>query len=344
MILTRRAAMALPCLAASARTATAQPTSSHPTPPSGTSILAADSQPSSLVLAQTLASHLDAGDFAAEASQDLVHSITALTNREKNNLAILPSTVLAFMDSQRLSIVDSMRFIAQVCVMEVHVLVSDRIGSVADLKGRKVNVGPLGSQGQITASLLLERAGLRVEPVHDPDDAALASLIRRQLTGMIFLAYKPSRLLFNVNLADGVHFLPIFEGTSGERPTGGFPAQIDPVDYPLLNGGESGAGQPIPTIAIPLVLACYDWPAVSDQFITFAHAAELLSQRGSGLPGFSMTAPVPGWQRFGPVSDWLKSGGSISAIAVGAQRAATPQAINYHKLYLQFREWQKRHP
>lgn len=340
MMLTRRAAMALPWLVTSTHAGTAQPAKSHPL---GSTIFAADGQRSSLLLAQTLAAHLGAHDFHAEASQDIAHSITSLTTRDQNNLAILPSTVLASVDPQGLPIINSTRFIARVCVMQIHVLASERINSVAELAGRKVNLGPAGSQGQITASLLLERLGLRVESVYGADDVALASLIHRQLAAMIFLAIKPSKLLFDVSLSEGVHFLPILEATSGGRPTGGFPAQIDPEDYPLLTGAEAGAGRAIPTIAIPLVLACYDWPAVSDQFITFARVADLLSQRESGLPGFSMTVAVPGWQRFGPVDDWLKNGGSIGAIAAATQRAAAPRAIDYHKLYLQFLDWRKHH-
>jgi hypothetical protein len=160
---------------------------------------------------------------------------------------------------------------------------------------------------------------------------------------MIFLATKPSKLLFKVNASDAVHLLPILEAKSDGRPIGGFLTQIDAEDYPLLSGAESGAGQPTPTTAIPLLLACYDWPAASHQFMTFARVADLLSQHAPGLRGFSMTAVVPGWQRFAPVSDWLKNGGSISEIAAASRRAAAPQPIDYHKLLLDFLEWRKHH-
>jgi hypothetical protein len=361
MKLTRRAVLALPWLAA-ARAAVAQPAAarqspSDPSPPGPTlgpstlahadlpraTIFASDSQRSSILLAQTLASRLGAHDFEAESSPDVAHSVTALINRDQNNLAILPSSVLASLDGRNQSITNSIRFIARICVMEVHVLATNRFGSVAQLAGQRVNVGPLGSQDQITASLLLERAGVPVEPVYDADEPALASLIQHRLAAMIFLASKPSRLLFSVNLSDGVHLLPILESTSSGRATGGFRTQIDPQDYPLLSGAESGVGQPIPTTAIPLVLACYDWPVVSGQFITFARVADLLSQRESGLRGFGMNADVPGWQRFGPISDWLKNGGSVSAIATASQRSAAPQRIDYQKLYQQFLDWEKHH-
>ena len=175
-------------------------------------------------------------------SPDVAHSVTALINRDQNNLAISPSSVLASLDGRHQSISNSIRFIARICVMEVHVLATNRIGSVAQLAGQRVNVGPLGSQDQITASLLLERAGVPVEPVYDADEPALASLIQHRLAAMIFLASKPSRLLFSVNLSDGVHLLPILELTSSGRPTGGFRTQIDPQDYPLLSGAEFGRG------------------------------------------------------------------------------------------------------
>jgi uncharacterized protein len=337
-MLTRRSAIALPVLAVSARAAVAQPAAAHS---AGDQIVAADSQQSSLLLAQTLAARLGNRAFRAEEGKNLAHCLTLLTNRDRNNLAVLPSTTLAWVARQGASIPGAIRFIARVCVMEIHVLASQRIARMAELAGQKVNMGPVGSQGEVTASLLLERAALRVDPVYVADNVALRSLIQHQLAAMIFLAAKPSKFLFDVSLMDGVHLLPMLEVGSGEPPTGGFPTRIDPADYPLLGGGEAGAGQPIPTMAIPLVLACNDWPAASEQFLTFARAADVLSQRGSGLPGFSMTAAVPGWQRFGPVSDWLKNGGSISGIAEAAHRAATPNQIDYQKLYLNFREWQK---
>jgi hypothetical protein len=350
MNITRRAALTLPWLTI-APSAAAQPAASLKSPSNRASpapadlpqvkILPSDSQRSSLLLAQTLALRLGAQDFQAEISQDIVHSLMALTDRNQNNLAILPSVVLASPDGRGLPIASSIRFIARICVMEVHVLADDRFSSVAQLAGKKVNVGTLGSTGQVTASLLLERAGVQVEPVYGADEPALASLIRRQLAAVIFLAIKPSKSLFNVNLYDGVHLLPILEAPSSGPPTGGFVTQIDPQDYPLLSGAESGAGQPVRTIAIPLVLACDDWPAFSEQFITVARVADLLSQRESGLQGFSMSADVPGWRRFGPVSDWLKSGGSITAAAMASRRAAAPPPIDYQRLYRGFLDWEK---
>ena len=183
----------------------------------GSQIVAADSQQSSLLLVQTLAARLGSGEFHAEEGKDLTHCLTLLTNRDRNNLAILPSTTLAAADRQGASIASTTRFIARVCVMDIHVLASERITSMAELAGQKVNVGPVGSQGEVTASLLLERAALRVDPVYVADDVALPSLIRHELAAMIFLATKPSKFLFDVSLADGVHLLPMLEGASGDR-------------------------------------------------------------------------------------------------------------------------------
>ena len=127
-MLTRRSAIALPFVAASARAAMAQP-APHAT---GSQIVAADSQQSSLLLAQTLAARLGDRAFHAEEGKDLKHCLTLLTNRDRNNLAILPSTALA-VDRKGASIAGEIRFIARVCVMEIHVLASQRIASMAQL-------------------------------------------------------------------------------------------------------------------------------------------------------------------------------------------------------------------
>lgn len=325
-----------------------------------TTIYAADGQRPSLQAVQILIKRLGAGDIQSRASQDIAESITHVIAQGENNLAVLPSSVLAFMERQGLSLASSMRFIARVGVLDVHVLASQRITTLSQLTGQRVAVGPRGSQQQVTVAMLLERASVRIDPIYVPDESALPALIHGQLAAMIFLAVKPAKLLFNVSLADGVHFIPIAETSQpGRRSLGSMPTQILPEDYSLLSGAEAGGGQPVSTIAIPLMLVCFDWIPISDQYLAMTRVGDLLAQRGSGLPGFDMRATVPGWQRFEPVATWLTQGGSMTAIATATQRAAfamahpvatdrppqpaadKPSPGQDPQMYQEYQEWQK---
>jgi len=297
-------------------------------------LLAADDQPGSDRIAERVVSSLHSPrHLRAEEARGILDSVARLNDRAPVAAAILPATTLAYMGQYESSrrVVPSLRFIARLGVAELHILASQRFARLQDLSGQKVNLGPRGSQTEATASLLLGRVPLQVMPLYQDHGSALTALLKGQIAAMMFLAPKPARLFFDVNLSDGVHFLPITE-PKGERPLGTVPAQILPEDYSLLSGGEAGRGQPVNTVAVPLVLACYDWAADTSMFLAMARLAEQLSQRGSGLRGFAMAAPVPGWQRFAPVAEWLARGSNETIMtAAENQRKAAFSVVQQHR-------------
>jgi hypothetical protein len=90
------------------------------------------------------------------------------------------------------------------------------------------------------------------------------------------------------------------------------PATLDSKDYPKL----IAAGQTIETIAVPAVLAVYNWQPGSARYARmvrfvdrlFAQLPEL--QKPPFHPAWknvSLAAPVPGWKRYGPVQRKLDS-------------------------------------
>ena len=264
----------------------------------------------------------------AEAGRGVIDSAMHLADRPAAVAAILPSVSLAYMRQSGLSehAVYANRFIGQMAVNELHVLASRRVSDLQDLAGQKVAVGPKDSPTQATAAVWLEREPLRVEPLYLEHDQALAALLQGQIPAMMLLAARPARLFFNLNVSDGVHFLPI--GLPGGAPVGLFPTQILPQDYPLLSGGEAGRGRPVATLGVPLVLACYNWSTSTPMFLGLARLSDLLIERGSGLRGFDMTTDIPGWQRFPPVAAWLARGGTVVDAALAERRSPSAQAID----------------
>lgn len=264
----------------------------------------------------------------AEAGRGVIASATHLADRPAAVAAMLPSVSLAYMRQSGLPehAVYASCFIGQMGVDELHVLASRRVSDLRDLAGQKVAVGPQDGPTRATAAVWLERRPLRVEPLYLAHEQALAAVLQGHIPAMMLLAAKPARLFFDLNLSDGVHFLPI--DLPGRAPAGLFPTQILPQDYPLLSGGEAGRGRPVATLGVPLVLACYNWSASTPMFLGLARLSDLLIERGSGLRGFDMTADVAGWQRFPPVAAWLVRGGTVLDAALAERRSPSVQAID----------------
>src|SRR5262249_23751434 len=82
------------------------------------------------------------------------------------------------------------------------------------------------------------------------------------------------------------------------------PAQLESADYP----GLIPEGQTIQTIAVPSLLAVYDWRQDGDRYTRISRLVDYLFDRFSKLqtePGYhpkwkeiNLAAVVPGWKRF----------------------------------------------
>jgi len=360
-MLSRRLALAGPALAAMSRTAAAQYWSSYGE--NDIILFLADGQAASMQMVNDIVARIGSpgAPLSAEPSHSVTDSASRLADRPMAVAAVLPSVALAYISQSGLPerVAYLNRFIGRIGVSELHVLASQRVRDLRDLVGQKIAVGPQGSATQATAAIVLERLSLRLEPMYLPYEEAVTAVLRGQIPAMTLLAAKPAQPFFNLNLSDGVHFLPV--GVPGGKPVGLFPTQIQPADYPLLSGGEAGAGRPAATIEVSLVLACYNWPPATPMFMGLARLADLLIRHGSGLRGFDMTVEVPGWQRFPPVAAWLAGGGhkTVRETALTQRRLPSTESIDTshtsipaeaeltkkqkEQLLQQFLEWRRRH-
>jgi hypothetical protein len=327
-MLSRRLTLAGPALAGLSRKAAAQ----YRREDAETNIvlLSADGQAAAVQAANDVVARIRSPDvrLRAEAGPDILDVASRLADRPEAVAAMLPSISLVYMTQAGLPehVVYANRFIGRMGVNELHVLASRRVSDAPDLAGQKVAVGPKGSATQATAATWLERASLRVEPLYLEHEQALTAVLRGQIPAMMLLAAKPARLFFNLNLSDGVRFLPV--GVPGGKPVGLFPTQILPADYPLLGGGEAGTGRPVATLGVPVVLACYNWSPTTPMFMGLARLTDLLIQRGSSLRGFDMVADVPGWQRWSPVATWLARGGTVMEAALAQRQSPSAASID----------------
>jgi hypothetical protein len=135
------------------------------------------------------------------------------------------------------------------------------------------------------------------------------------------------------------------------------PATFDYEDYPKL----IEKGQRVDTIAVPAVLAAYNWAPNTDRYRRLAHFVDVFFGKISDFqkPPFhpkwkevSLTASLSGWTRFKPAQDWLaqhKDATAVSDVRGDFAKFLAEQgdrkdlsAGDRDALFQQFLEWQKR--
>src|SRR5262249_44617769 len=110
------------------------------------------------------------------------------------------------------------------------------------------------------------------------------------------------------------------------------PATLDNKDYPkLIKPGER-----VETIAVPTVLAVYNWRPGNKRSISLTRFIDYLFARLPDLqkppydPSWkdvNLASTVPGWRRYGPMQEKLESMG-IAASSGRVQASSTGRRIN----------------
>ena len=191
---------------------------------------------------------------------------------------------------------------------EVHVLAGANVQSLADLAGKTVNVGELGSGSSVTGPILFEMLNLSVNTNSDRSDVALEKLKRGEIAAMVYVSGKPAQLLTTLPADSKLHFLPL--PMSEALLDTYVPATLTHADYPTL----TGEGETVETLAVPVLLTAYNWPAGTPQYrnlaaftvMFFSHLSELLqAPYHEKWHEVNLRARVPGWTRAPYAQQWL---------------------------------------
>jgi len=130
------------------------------------------------------------------------------------------------------------------------------ITRLADLAGRKVSVGPIGSQTQLVANRILHTANVNVAPVDENLNDSIIDMSHGRIDAFVWSGGIPTQSLANLDRSVPVRLLDL------SKDSGVLTAMLQ--NYPVYSqavvpAGTYGQGSPqVTTLAVPNVLLVTD--------------------------------------------------------------------------------------
>jgi TRAP-type uncharacterized transport system substrate-binding protein len=222
--------------------------------------------------------------------------------------AIINSDSLEEYKSQVPQIQQRITYVLSLFPSELHIFVRPEIKSLQDLVGKKVNFNTQGTAAAYSGPLIFSRLGINVEKMFIPHPVALEQMRRGEIASVVFVTSKPIDAFARRKWEEGFKFLPVEYGPKFEDYY--LPSYLSSTDYPNL----VAKGERIATIAVPTILAAFNWRPGSDRYRRVARFVDELYSGVDKLktPGFepkwndvNLSTKVPGLERFQAAQEWL---------------------------------------
>ena len=270
-----------------------------------------------MTLADELAEVLDDGDnlrVIPIVTYGAASNLDDLLYLRGVDVAMVQSDVFEYFRTQRktLNLERRIHYISRLPVSEMHVLAGADIKTIEDLRGKKVSFGPAGSASSLTGTIVFQRLGVKVDHVLLDNATALQKLKSGELAGLVRVIGKPVGFFAQIPANSGLHLVPIpFSKTFADMYTLG---EFTREEYPTL----IPQGERIDTIAVPAVLAVFNWPKNTDRYWRVRRFTEALftkwdkflePQRHPKWRDVNLAATVPGWTRWSVAEEMLRQKG-----------------------------------
>ena len=270
------------------------------------------------------------------------------------DIAVTQSDVFEYFRTERKTpnLQNRVHYIVRLPIAELHVLAKTDIRSLEDLRGKKVNFGPAGSGSSLTGTIVFQRLGVQVEQVLIDQPSALQKLQSGEVAALVRVIGKPVDFFTRIPPTSGLHLVPIpFTKTFEDYYTLG---EFETKDYPSL----VAEGQKVDTIAVPAVLAVFNWWKSSDRYRRIERFVErlftkwdqfLVPPRHPKWRDVNLGATVPGWTRYIIAQQMLERyhGPSVSAEDISRDfqaflnRMGTSAPADREALFREFLQWRE---
>jgi TRAP-type uncharacterized transport system substrate-binding protein len=277
------------------------------------------------------------------------------------DVAVTQSDVFEFFRTQRKinNLESRINYIIRLPTAELHVIARTDVNSIQDLRGKKVNFGKAGTGSSLTGPIVFQRLGVQVEETNFDDVLAMQKLRSGEIAATLRLVNKPLDPLAKMPANSGLHLVPI----PFNRQFEDFYAlgEFTPQDYPTL----VPPGTVTDTIAVPQVLAVFNWQKNTDRYRKVQRFVEAfftkfeqfqMPPRHPKWRDVNLAATVPGWTRWSVAEEMLQrlrqaNGVNSQPAAAAADFAAflkeknvsgvQPSADQRDALFREFLQWQQ---
>jgi uncharacterized protein len=224
---------------------------------------------------------------------------------------ITQSDIFEYFRTQRKTpnLENRIHYVIRLPLSEMHVLAGTDIKSIEDLRGKKVSFGPAGSASSLTGTIVFQRLGVKVEQVLLDNPTALQKLKSGELAALVRVIGKPVDFFAHIPANSGLHLVPIpFSKIFADHYALG---EFTSEEYPTL----VPQGEKIDAIAVPAVLAVFNWPKDTDRYRRVRRFTEALftkwdkfrePHRHPKWRDVNLAATVPGWTRWSVAEEMLR--------------------------------------
>ena len=232
---------------------------------------------------------------------------------------------------------------------EMQVIAPKTIKTLNDLQGKTVSVDLPDGGTFVTALTVFERLGIKANFVYVEQRIAMEKLKKGELDAVIVVGGKPYVSVTTFKNDGRFHLAGVEYSKPLQRDY--LPTTLTSDDYPnLIAEGES-----VDTIAVPAVLAAYNWPPDTERSRRLALFVDALFTKFPTLqnPPFhskwkeiALTAPLTGWNRLPLAQQWLDKHGvetvkrqHFEAFLQQNPDAAVESETDKETLFRQFQAW-----
>lgn len=281
------------------------------------------------------------------------YNVHALLYLRGIDLAVINGDVLDFFAKEQNipRIHDRINYITQLFNSEFHILARPEIKSIEDLAGKVVNFNTKGTSAAFTGPVIFDRLGIKIKKTFVPHPVAMQQMKKSdKYAAVVFVTAKPVRPLVKKKWPEGFRLLSV---PYSEKVADYFlPAVLNAKDYPdlIAQGGS------VQTIAVPTVLAAFNWAKSNDRHRKVSRFVDYLFERFDRLqkPPFhpkwreiNLAAEIPGWRRLPSVQKKLDARKLAakpnpidrSAIRAEAARVAPNDPAKQEALFEEFLKW-----
>jgi TRAP transporter TAXI family solute receptor len=234
---------------------------------------------------------------------------------------------------------------------EMQIIAPKSVQSLKDLEGKKVSVDLPNGSTFVTVLTVAERLGLKANWLYIEQRIAMEKLKSGEVDAVIVVGGKPYKSVSNFGNDGRFHLVRV----DYDKPLQGdyLPATLTSKDYPNL----IAEGEKVDTIAVPALLAAYNWAPNTDRYRKLAVFVDAFFTKFPQFqnPPFhpkwkevSLAAPLAGWQRLPAAQQWLDAHG-IEPVARGrfddflkqtSSAGRLPADTDKEALFKQFKAWE----